>query len=75
MTELRRRIGVVAQDTQLFNDTIGANIAFGAPDATMEQIVYAAQLANAHEFILQQPQGYDTNIGDGGSLLSGGQRQ
>ena len=75
LAELRRRIGVVAQDTQLFNDTIGANIAFGAPDATMEQIVNAAQLANAHEFILQQPQGYDTNIGDGGSLLSGGQRQ
>ena len=58
-----------------FNDTIRANIAFGAPDATIEQIEHAAQLAHAHEFILQQPEGYDTNIGDGGSLLSGGQRQ
>ena len=73
--QLRRRIGVVAQDTLLFNDTIRANIAFGAPDATMEQIVHAAQLAHAHDFILQQPEGYDTNIGDGGNLLSGGQRQ
>ncbi len=75
LAQLRRRIGVVAQDTLLFNDTIRANIAFGAPDATMEQIVEAAQLAHAHDFILQQPEGYDTNIGDGGSLLSGGQRQ
>ena len=75
LAQLRHRIGVVAQDTLLFNDTIGANIAFGDPNATMEQVVHAAQLAHAHEFILQQPEGYDTNIGDGGSLLSGGQRQ
>ena len=75
LSQLRSRIGVVAQDTLLFNDTIRANIAFGVPDATMQQIVHAAQLAHAHEFILQQPEGYDTNIGDGGSLLSGGQRQ
>ena len=75
LPQLRSRIGVVAQDTFLFNDTIRANIAFGAPDATMEQVVHAAQLAHAHEFILQQPEGYDTNIGDGGSRLSGGQRQ
>ena len=75
LAQLRSRIGVVAQDTLLFNDTIRANIAFGDPEATMEQIVHAAQLAQAHEFILQQPEGYDTNIGDGGSLLSGGQRQ
>ena len=75
LAQLRRRIGVVAQDTLLFNDTIRANIAFGVPHATNEQIVTAAQLAHAHDFILQQPAGYDTNIGDGGSLLSGGQRQ
>ena len=75
LAELRHHIGVVAQDTLLFNDTIRANIAFGDPDATMEQIVHAAQLAHAHEFIIQQPEGYDTNIGDGGNLLSGGQRQ
>ena len=73
--ELRRRIGVVSQDTILFNDTIRNNIAFGVPDATFEQIVHAAQMAHAHEFILSQPEGYDTNIGDGGELLSGGQRQ
>lgn len=75
LTQLRHRIGVVAQDTILFNDTIRANISFGSPDATMEQIIAAATMAQAHDFILQQPHGYDTNIGDGGSLLSGGQRQ
>ena len=75
LARLRHRIGVVAQDTFLFNDTISANIAFAAPHATKEQIQSAARLAQAHEFILQQPQGYDTVIGDGGDLLSGGQRQ
>ena len=75
LADLRRRIGVVAQDTILFNDTLRANIAFGAPDATEEQVVAAAKMAHAHDFILQQPEGYDTPIGDGGNLLSGGQRQ
>lgn len=75
LSDLRRHIGIVAQDTILFNDTIRANIAFGCPDATFEQIQAAARAANAHDFILQQPQGYDTNIGDGGFSLSGGQRQ
>lgn len=75
IADLRRHIGIVAQDTILFNDTIRANIAFGNPQATDEQIQQAARAANAHEFILQQPQGYDTNIGDGGFSLSGGQRQ
>lgn len=75
MADLRQHIGVVAQDTILFNDTIRANIAFGMPEATEQQILQAAQAAQAHEFILQQPQGYDTNIGDGGNSLSGGQRQ
>lgn len=75
LADLRQHIGVVAQDTILFNDTIRANIAFGMPDATDEQIVRVAKAANAHEFIMQQPQGYDTNIGDGGNSLSGGQRQ
>ena len=75
LAQLRRRIGVVAQDTLLFNDTVRANIALGEPDATMEQIVDAARLAHAHDFIVQLPEGYDTNIGDGGSRLSGGQRQ
>ncbi len=72
---LRQHIGVVSQQTDLFNDTIRNNIAFGFPDASMEQIIRAAQIAHAHDFIMQQPQGYDTFIGDGGSLLSGGQRQ
>lgn len=75
LPQLRRHIGVVAQDTILFHGTIRANIAFGNPQATEQQIIAAAQAAGAHEFILQQPRGYDTDIGDGGQSLSGGQRQ
>ena len=75
LADLRRHIGLVAQDTLLFNDTLRANIAFGCPEASDEQVRRAAEVACAHQFILQQPQGYDTNIGDGGSQLSGGQRQ
>lgn len=75
LADLRRHVAVVAQDTVLFNDTIRANIAFGHPDASMQDIERAARIAQAHDFILQQPEGYDTCIGDGGSLLSGGQRQ
>ena len=73
--DLRGRIGVVAQDTLLFNDSVSANIAFGNPDATQEQIEAAARTAQAHDFIMALPQGYRTNLGEGGSLLSGGQRQ
>lgn len=75
LAELRSRIGVVAQDTLLFNDSVSANIAFGCPDATEEQIRQAAIAAQAHDFIMALPDGYHTNLGDGGSLLSGGQRQ
>ena len=75
LADLRRRIGVVAQDTLLFNDTVAANIAFGRPDATQAEIEAAARAAQAHDFIMQLPDGYGTNLGDGGSLLSGGQRQ
>ena len=75
LRELRQRIGVVSQDTLLFNDTVAANIAFGRPDATREQIEQAARAAQAHDFIMQLAEGYDTNLGEGGSLLSGGQRQ
>ena len=75
LAELRGRIGVVAQDTLLFNDSVSANIAFGNPDATQEQIETAARTAQAHDFIMALPQGYRTNLGEGGSLLSGGQRQ
>lgn len=74
-SDLRRHIGTVAQETMLFNDTIRNNIAFGCPDASEAQVVEAAQIANAHQFILQQSEGYDTNVGDGGDRLSGGQRQ
>ncbi len=75
LAEIRRRIGVVAQDTLLFNDTVTANIAFGCPEATADDIEQAARAAQAHEFIAALPEGYHTNIGEGGSLLSGGQRQ
>jgi subfamily B ATP-binding cassette protein MsbA len=75
LSRLRSHIGVVAQDTLLFNDTVAANIAFGKPDASRDEVVRAAQAAQAHDFIMQLPQGYDTNLGEGGGLLSGGQRQ
>ena len=75
LAELRSRIAVVAQDTLLFNDSVAANIAFGHPDATKEQIEQAARAAQAHDFIMELANGYDTNLGEGGSLLSGGQRQ
>jgi subfamily B ATP-binding cassette protein MsbA len=65
----------VAQDTLLFNDTVAANIAFGRPDASQEEIENAARAAQAHDFILSLPQGYQTSLGEGGNLLSGGQRQ
>ncbi len=72
---LRDHMSVVAQNTVLFNDTIENNIALGRPGATHDEIVAAARIANAHEFITETPRGYDTNIGDCGSKLSGGQRQ
>ena len=73
--DLRSLIGNVNQEAILFNDTFFNNIAFGVPDATMEQVVEAAKIANAHDFILQSENGYDTNVGDRGCRLSGGQRQ
>jgi subfamily B ATP-binding cassette protein MsbA len=72
---MRDQIGYVLQDTVLFRGTIAENIAFGRPGATRGDIVAAAQLANADEFISKMPQGYDTMVGDRGSTLSGGQRQ
>ena len=72
---LRRQIGVVTQDTILFDDTIAANIAYGMPGATREQIITAAQQANAHDFIMEKPGGYDARVGERGVSLSGGQRQ
>jgi len=72
---LREQIGYVLQDTVLFRGTILENIAFGRPNATRDEIVAAAQLANADEFIARMPKGYDTMVGERGSTLSGGQRQ
>lgn len=75
VSDLRGRVGVVSQESILFNDSIRGNIAFGRPGATFEEIQDAARAANAHEFILQQENGYDTQIGDRGNKLSGGQKQ
>lgn len=72
---LRKQIGVVTQESILFNDTIENNIAFGLEHIDKNKVMEAAKVANAHEFILQQPDGYQTNIGDRGGKLSGGQRQ
>ena len=73
--DLRSLIGNVNQEAILFNDTIFNNIAFGVEGATMEQVVAAAKIANAHDFIMEKEDGYQTNIGDRGGKLSGGQRQ
>ena len=73
--ELRSLIGNVNQEAILFNDTIFNNIAFGVDNATMDQVIAAAKIANAHDFIMEKEEGYMTNIGDRGAKLSGGQRQ
>jgi subfamily B ATP-binding cassette protein MsbA len=73
--DLRSLIGNVNQEAILFNDTFFNNIAFGVENATMEQVVEAAKIANAHDFIMESEMGYDTNVGDRGCRLSGGQRQ
>ena len=75
LKDLRGLIGNVNQEAILFNDTIFNNIAFGVENATMEQVIEAAKIANAHEFIMEKEEGYMTNIGDRGMKLSGGQRQ
>jgi ABC-type multidrug transport system fused ATPase/permease subunit len=75
LESLRNQIGYVLQDTVLFRGTIGENIAFGKPDATSDEIIEAAKLANAHEFIAKMPDGYNTVVGERGATLSGGQRQ
>ncbi|OPZ28610.1 MAG: putative multidrug export ATP-binding/permease protein [Lentisphaerae bacterium ADurb.BinA184] len=72
---LRRLVGVVTQETILFNDTIGGNIAYGSPEATPEQIQDAARQANAHDFIMASPEGYERVVGEKGFVLSGGMRQ
>jgi subfamily B ATP-binding cassette protein MsbA len=72
---LRDQIGYVLQDTVLFRGTIYDNIAFGNPNATKEEVMAAAKMANADEFILKMPKGYETQVGERGATLSGGQRQ
>jgi ABC-type multidrug transport system fused ATPase/permease subunit len=75
VTSLRREIGVIPQDPFLFSATVRENLAFGRPDASDEELEHAARLAQAHEFVEQLPEGYDTVIGERGITLSGGQRQ
>ena len=72
---LRKLIGIVTQDSILFNDTVQNNLRVGNPEATDQQVIEAAKIANAHSFILNLPHGYETNIGDQGNKLSGGQKQ
>ena len=72
---LRAKMSIVSQETVLFNDTIEGNILMGRPTATHEEVVEASKVANAHGFIMESTEGYDTNIGDRGTKLSGGQRQ
>lgn len=74
-SSLRSLLGLVTQDSILFNDTVANNIALGKKDASESEIIEAAKIANAHEFISELPEGYHTNIGDSGNKLSGGQKQ
>ena len=75
LRDLRRQIGVVLQEPYLFSGTIAENIAYANPDASMEDIITASKAANAHEFIVKFPDGYDTEVGERGGSLSGGERQ
>lgn len=74
-SSLRRQIGMVQQDNILFSDTVKENILLGRPDATFEEVMEAAKMANAHDFIMNLPNGYDTEVGERGVKLSGGQKQ
>ena len=75
ISELRRKIGVVLQEPFLFHGTVSENIAYGKPDATLDEVIDAARAANANDFILGFPDGYDTMVGERGQTLSGGERQ
>jgi subfamily B ATP-binding cassette protein MsbA len=75
ISDLRKLVGAVTQEALLFNDTIEENIRYGTPDATHEEVVAAAKLANAHDFIIAQPEGYSRVVGEKGFALSGGERQ
>src|SRR5262249_16606438 len=75
LKSLRNQISIVLQEPLLFSGTIAENIRYGKPEATMDQVVSAAEAANAHDFITALPQGYDTELGERGVKLSGGERQ
>lgn len=75
LRSLMFQIGIVTQETILFNDTVSANIAYGSKDINMEDVMKAARIANAHDFIMKMPEGYDTSIGERGFRLSGGEKQ
>jgi ATP-binding cassette, subfamily B, bacterial MsbA len=75
LKSLRKLLGIVSQEPVLFNDTVLNNIAFGLENVSEKDVIEAARIANAHDFIMQMPEGYQTNIGDRGAKLSGGQRQ
>lgn len=75
LQDLRRQIGIVLQEPFLFNGTIAENIAYGKPGASFEEVLEAARAANAHNFIVNKPDGYDTMVGERGAKLSGGERQ
>ena len=75
MAYYRSQIGYVQQEPMMFSDTIFNNIAYGVPDASVEQVIHAAEVANAHEFIARQPDGYDSMLGERGVGLSGGEKQ
>ena len=75
LTSLRRQVAVVLQDSFLFNNTVAENLNYGQPDATRHELIAAARAANAHDFIMQLPDGYDTEVGERGVKLSGGQKQ
>jgi subfamily B ATP-binding cassette protein MsbA len=75
LKSLRGQIGIVTQETILFNDTVANNIAYGSKDLNMEEVMKAAKIANAHQFIMGMPQGYDTIVGEKGFRLSGGEKQ
>src|SRR5690606_2424239 len=75
LSSLRNQISIVLQDVFLFSGTVAENVAYGSKNATMEDIIRAAKIARAHEFIMEMPEGYDTVIGERGMKLSGGQKQ
>ena len=75
LTDLRNQFGIVLQEPVLFSTTIGENIAYARPDASEEEIISAAKAANAHDFVMRLPEGYDTRVGERGMCLSGGERQ